>query len=171
MTYPEANLNGQFIQSTNKKHTFPLTPSGVWQGLKLSATGTSAASPIQWSWMGFRLAVFIWSYFLLQIKIVKADHSFILLLCMWNQFPKLCIFCCSPPENLCIYAIFRTTQHLDEVSSLRYVPEILKNPLSTLNTWPPLEKKRFHSHFALPLLSGKHMPINRERDVSVCILE
>lgn len=36
-------------KSEQKKNIFPLTPSGVWQGFALSAAGTSAASPVQWS--------------------------------------------------------------------------------------------------------------------------
>lgn len=46
MMYPGANLSGQFIQITKRKHVSPLIPSGVWQGFELSATRTFAASPI-----------------------------------------------------------------------------------------------------------------------------
>lgn len=34
------------VHPNHKKHVFPLIPSGVWQSLELSSTGTSAASPI-----------------------------------------------------------------------------------------------------------------------------
>lgn len=62
----------------NHSSNLPLTPGGVWQGFELSPAGTSAASPVQWNWMGFRLhlAVFIRSYFLWKIKIVKTDQIF-----------------------------------------------------------------------------------------------
>lgn len=176
MMYPEANLNGQFIQITpKKKHAFPLTPSGVWQGSELSTAGPSAANPTQWSWMGFRLhlPVFIRSYFLLEIKIVKTDHSFLLLsaceICSLSRaFSGVHLKIFIHLTNLVCIKAFLNCSTLRSSSSLRYVKPRNRVPTSK-NTWTRLQW--FHSHFASPLLSGTHMPINRERDVSICILE
>lgn len=43
-------VSSSTLKKQKTKATFSrFTPRGVWQGFELSAAGTSAANPIQWS--------------------------------------------------------------------------------------------------------------------------
>lgn len=103
------------------------------------------------------LAVFIWSYFLLEIKIVKTDHNF-LLLCSCQISSYSCVFSgvFFPQKKKPASAFFIRLKHT-RLTTLAFAEAFLffflnyptllsspslcdvkpQNPISTSNTWTP----------------------------------
>lgn len=160
MMYPEANLNGQFIQITKNSHIFPLTP--LWFWVICCWDFSCQPNTIELNVILFAFGSFHSELFSTKDKNSENWPQFSAPLSMWNPSLKQCIL----KSLLFIWRISYVLKHFKTAQHFWAVPPVLCQT----------QKWRFNTtlkiHFASShLVSGKHMPRNRERDVSLCILE